>query len=171
MRKATAVAFFAILSAVPGLAQAGQTDSQTLQAILAELRGMHNDVRLSATSQILLTELQLQQTAVDKAAQRRDELQNQVTQLEANQKNMATQLANLEANPATTTDSPQARQIQQMKDNIKAQSAAQKTQEDLRTNDLLDAEGSLRKAQDTLADIQDQLNTIVKKLQPAAGQP
>jgi CII-binding regulator of phage lambda lysogenization HflD len=132
---------------------------------------MHNDVRLSATSQILLTELQLQQSAVDKATQRRDEMQNQVTQLQANQKNMATQLANLEANSTTPADGPQAKQMQQFKDNIKAQSAALKTQEDQRSSDLLDAEGSLRKAQDNLADIQDQLNTIVKKLQPAAGQP
>jgi cysteinyl-tRNA synthetase len=155
---------------MPCVAQGGETDS-LLQAILGEMRGMHNDVRLSATSQILLTELQLQQAAVDKATQRRDEMQNQVTQLQANQKNMATQLASIEANSATTTDGPQAKQIQQMKDNIKAQAAAQKTQEDLRTNDLLDAEGSLRKAQDTLADIQGQLDTVVKKLQPASGQP
>jgi len=170
MRKLVAFACFAILSAVPCLAQGGETDS-LLQTILAEMRGMHNDVRLSATSQILLTELQLQQSAVDKATQRRDEMQNQVTQLQANQKNMATQLANLEANSTTPADGPQAKQMQQFKDNIKAQSAALKTQEDQRSSDLLDAEGSLRKAQDSLADIQDQLNTIVKKLQPAAGQP
>ena len=170
MRKLVAFACFAFLGAVPCLAQGGETDS-LLQTILAEMRGMHNDVRLSATSQILLTELQLQQSAVDKATQRRDEMQNQVTQLQANQKNMATQLANLEANSMTPADGPQAKQMQQFKDNIKAQSAALKTQEDQRSSDLLDAEGSLRKAQDNLADIQDQLNTIVKKLQPAAGQP
>jgi cysteinyl-tRNA synthetase len=169
MKHIAAFAFLAILSAMPCLAQSA--DSETLQAILAELRSMHNDVRLSATSQILLTELQLQQSTVDKARQHRDDLQNQVTQLQANQKNMATQLANLDANSASTTDSAQARQVQQMKDNIKLQSANQKTQEDLRTNDLLDAEGTLRKAQDTLADIQAQLDTVVKKLQPPPGQP
>jgi predicted RNase H-like nuclease (RuvC/YqgF family) len=169
MKHIAAFAFLAILSAMPCLAQSA--DSETLQAILAELRSMHNDVRLSATSQILLTELQLQQSTVDKARQHRDDLQNQVTQLQANQKNMAAQLANLDANSTTPADAQQARQLQQTKDTIKAQSAAQKTQEDQRTNDLLDAESALRKAQDTLADIQSQLDTVVKKLQPPTGQP
>jgi hypothetical protein len=171
MRPVAALVFLAILTAKPALAQAGQSDSQTLQAILTEMRGIHNDVRLSATSQILLTELQIQQSTVDKALQRRDDLQNQVMQLQANQKNMAAQLAYIEANSGSTTDGPQAKQIQQQRDNIKLQSAAQKTQEDQRANDLLDAEGSLRKTQDALADIQAQLDTVVKKLQPATGQP
>jgi uncharacterized phage infection (PIP) family protein YhgE len=171
MKHIAAFAFLAILTAAPCLAQASQTDSETLQSILAELRGMHNDVRLSATSQILLAELQLQQSTVDKATQHRDDLQNQVNQLQANQKNMAAQLANLDATSTDAADGPQAKQLQQVKDNFKTQSANLKTQEDQRTNDLLDAEAALRKAQDSLADIQSQLDTVVRKLQPPTGQP
>ncbi|MGD0796513.1 MAG: hypothetical protein ABR910_02210 [Acidobacteriaceae bacterium] len=169
MKQLAAFALFAILTATPCLAQSA--DSETLQAILAEMRAIHNDVRLSQTTQILLAELQLQQAAVDKATQRRDDLQAQVTQLQANQKNMAAQLANFEANAANAADTPQAKQIQQTIDSLKMQSANQRTQEDQRATDLLDAEGVLRKAQEAFIDIQDQLNAIVKKLQPATSQP
>jgi hypothetical protein len=170
MRRSAAFAFLALLSALPGLAQSSQTDSQTLQAILTEMRGIHNDVRLSATSQILLTELEVQQSAVDKASQRRDSMKTQLTQLQANEKNMAQQLANLESN-TNVPEGLQPKQLQQFKDNIKSQTETLKSQEDQRANDLLDAESELRKAQDTLADIQGQLNAVVKKLQPATGQP
>jgi chromosome segregation ATPase len=170
MRRSAAFAFLALLSALPGLAQSSQTDSQTLQAILTEMRGIHNDVRLSATSQILLTELEVQQSAVDKASQRRDSMKTQLTQLQANEKNMAQQLANLESN-TNVPEGLQPKQLQQFKDNIKSQTETLKSQEDQRANDLVDAESELRKAQDTLADIQDQLNAVVKKLQPATGQP
>ncbi len=50
---------------LPGLAQ--PNESETLNSILAEVRALHADVRLSQTSQILLAELQLQQSHVNAA--------------------------------------------------------------------------------------------------------
>jgi hypothetical protein len=170
MRKIAAFAVFAIVGVVPGLAQTEQTDSQTLQGILTEMRGIHNDLRLGTTSQILLTELSVQQTAVDHAMQRRDDAQSKLSQVQLNQKNIATQLANIEANATSVTDSAQVKQLQQFKDNLKAQTETMKAEESQRSNEVLDADGVLRKAQLTLEEIRGQLNDVVKKLQPAAGQ-
>jgi hypothetical protein len=170
MRKIAAFALFAIAGVLPGLAQAGPTESETLQGILTEMRSLHNDLRLGTTSQILLTELSVQQTAVDHAMQRRDEAQATLTQVHMNQKNIAAQIANIEANSTTLSDSPQGKQMQQMKENFKNQIESLKADESQRSNDLLDAEGVLRKAQVTLEDIRGQLNDVVKKLQPATGQ-
>jgi hypothetical protein len=48
--------------------------------------------------------------------------------------------------------------------------ASLKSQEQDRANDLAEAESRLTKEQDALSSIQDQLNAVVKKLQPAASQ-
>ena len=70
MKKLAAAVVAGVLGCGVGFGQTPtQTDSQTLQAILVEMRGLHNDVRMSQTTQILLTELEVQQTAVTRAMQ------------------------------------------------------------------------------------------------------
>lgn len=155
-----------MLSVLPSPGQANQTDSQTLQSILVEIRGLHNDVRLSETTQILLTELEIQQTAVNRAMQRRDDVQAKASQAHESQVHIAAQLAQFEELGNTTIDPAQKKQMTQMQEQIKSQMAMLKGQEPGRTNDLLEAESALRKEQNTLSGIQDQLNDVVKKLQP-----
>jgi predicted nucleic acid-binding Zn-ribbon protein len=158
-----------VFGVVPVVGQQGQpamTDSQTLQAILVEMRGLHNDVRLSQTTQILLTELEVQQTSVNRATQKRDDARNKVSNLQNNERNMAAQIARFEDPSDTTIDAQQRKQMASMIENFKSNMTAMKSQIQDSVNELQDAENSLRKEQDTLANIQDQLNTVVKKLQP-----
>jgi hypothetical protein len=172
MNKAAAFALLGILGALPGFAQTNQTgqpaqtDSQTLQAILVEIRGLHNDVRLSETTQILLTELEVQQTAVNRAMQKRDNLKQNMAQAETQQKAIEGELARFD-DTASTMDPAQKKQMAQMQENYKTQITMWKSQEQQRGNDLADAENALRKEQDALSNIQDQLDAVVKKLQPA----
>jgi ABC-type transporter Mla subunit MlaD len=56
-----------------------------------------------------------------------------------------------------------------MQDNFKTMLAAQQAEEQSSSNDLTDAENVLRKAQEALANVQGQLNDVLKKLQPASG--
>ncbi|MDP9049120.1 MAG: hypothetical protein M3O31_00130 [Acidobacteriota bacterium] len=170
MKYALTFALLGILGVVPGLGQTGQTDSQTLQAILVEMRSLHNDVRLSQTTQILLTELEVQQTAVTRAMQKRDEVRNRVSQLQSTEKNMVTQVAHYDDPSDTSIDSQVRKQMAQMVENFRSQIPALKAQEQEATTDLGDSENALRKEQDTLAGIQEQLNAVVKKLQPAVVQ-
>jgi uncharacterized protein (DUF342 family) len=146
--------------------QAGQTDSQVLQAILVEMRALHNDVRLSQTTQILLTEMEVQRGVVDKALQKRDDAQNRLTQWQTNAKNLAAQLAQLEENASATSDPVQKKRITDQEENLKASIANMKNLEQAVENALPDAESALRKEQDTLSGIQDQLDAVVRKLQP-----
>ncbi len=167
MKHAVTFAVLVVASILPGFSQASAQDSETLQAILVEMRSLHNDVRLSQTTQILLTELEVQQTQVNRAMQKRDDAKNRVTQLQDNEKNMSAQLARFTDAASATTDPQQQKQIAQTLDSFKMQLANFKTQEQDRANDLQDADTALRREQDTLAGIQDQLNAVVKKLQPA----
>jgi hypothetical protein len=131
------------------------------------MRGIHNDVRLSETTQILLTELEVQQTAVNRAMQKRDDAKGRVTQLQDNEKNFTAQMARFSDAADATTDPQQKKQLTQQVDQLKSQLTSFKTQEQDRATDLQDTETALRREQDTLAGIQDQLNAVVKKLQPA----
>jgi len=170
MKHAAAFALLAVFSVVPSFGQApAQTDSQVLQAILVEIRGLHNDVRLSQTTQLLLTELELQQTQVNRAMQKRDDAKNRMSQLQDNEKNIAAQLARFEDSARATNDPQQKQQFTQMQEQMKSQAAMMKAQEPDRANDLQDAEAALRREQDALSGIQDQLNAVVRKLQPASN--
>jgi chromosome segregation ATPase len=169
MKYTATFALLAIFSILPGVSQTGQTDSQTLQAILAEMRAIHTDVRLSETTQILLTELEVQQTAVNRAMQKRDNLRNQLSQSQANQKNMAAEVARFDDSVNAIIDPAQKKELAQNMDRIKSQLVGMKSQEQDTTNVLQDAEAALRMEQDTLAGIQDQLNDVVKKLQPVSS--
>ena len=145
----------------------GQTDSQVLQEILVEMRGIHNDVRLSQTTQILLTELEVEHGAVDKAMEKRDTARTRVSQLQMNEKNFAAQIAQNEENAKTMTLDPvQQKRFADQAQMLKSNMATFKSQEDDATNVLQDAESQVRKEQDVLSGIQAQLDEVVKKLQP-----
>jgi hypothetical protein len=143
------------------------TDSQTLQAILVEMRGIHNDVRLSQTTQILLTEMEVQRGVVDKATEKRDNARGRVTQLQTQQKTGAAQIPRLEESAKATIDPVQQKRIADQIDNMKTTMELFKNQEPDAENALTDAENALRKDQETLSGIQGELDAVVKQLQPA----
>lgn len=148
-------------------AGAGETDAQVLREILVEMRGLHNDVRLSETTQILLTELEVQHGAVDKAMEKRDTARNRVSSLQMNEKNFAAQVAQLEDSASATIDPAQQKRIVDQEQILKTNIANFKSQETDAATALQDAEGALRKEQNTLQGIQEQLDDVVKRLQPA----
>jgi hypothetical protein len=178
MRTIAALVLLVGLGVRPGLGQVeqavqaapaermSQADSATLAAILTEVRGIHNDVRLSETTQILLTEMEVQRGVVDKAIVKRDNARQRVQQTQEQEKAVAEQMTRFDDNANATLDPVQKKQFSQMVDQMKQQSTMLKAQEPDRQNELQDAETTLRKEQDTLTGIQDQLNDVVKKLQP-----
>lgn len=176
MNRIAALLALAAFTVRPALAQpdppapAVQPDSSALQAILAELRSIHNDVRLGQTTQILLTELEVQRSAVDRATQHRDDLRQKLSQVQSNEKNLTIQLAQFEEQAKQTIDPVQLKRLTDLQTQFKAQMAAMAQQEKDHTNDLLDADNALRKEQDTLENIQGQLDSVVKKLQPAVSE-
>jgi hypothetical protein len=174
MTKLAALAMIAVLGVGVGVAQtspaaqAGATDSQTLKDILMEMRTMHNDVRLSQSSQILLAEMLMQRVTVDKALGKRDDLRNRVSQIQSTERSIATQIAQDEDNlKALTMDQVQSKRITDQENMMKSQAANFKTQETDAANMLLDADTALRKEQEALDNIQSQLDAVIKQLQPA----
>lgn len=171
MKRIRLLAIFAVLglsATMPALSQSSQSDSQTLQAILSELRGMHDDMRLTAISEILLAELQTQQTVVNAATGRVNTAGQQLADLRAEEKRVSAALASSQDKLTDSSDTTQAKELSEAADQLKSALAALKAREDGVSTSLQTAESQLRSAQDTLDDIQQRLDTTVKKLQPLA---
>jgi hypothetical protein len=169
MKHAVCFALLAMLSVLPGLAQS--PDTETLRDILTEIRALHNDVRLSQTTQILLTEMEVQRGVVDKALEKRDNARSRVSQLQMNEKSFAAQIAQNEENAKSMTLDPvRQKQLADQAQMMKVNMANFKSQEDDAQSAMLDADTALRKEQAALQSIQDRLDEVVKKLQPANSQ-
>lgn len=165
--RAAAVTFLVLTAAIPSLAQATQSDSQTLQAILAEIRAIHQEVKVTQTTQILLTELEIQQSVVNRATQRADDAQSRLSEIKAAEKDNAGEQTRLKDALDRRTDPQEAEAIADKVEGLKRQVVTMATAEQERTASLQTAQQQLKDAQDSLDDIQTQLNAIVKQLTPA----
>ena len=64
--RAVFIAFLSLIPVVPSIGQARDRDSQTLHEILAELGAIHDDLRVSETTQLVVAELGIQQNVVSR---------------------------------------------------------------------------------------------------------
>ena len=157
----------ALALAVPCLAQTTPSDSQTLQAILAEIRAIHQELKVTQTTQILLTELEIQQTVVSRATQRADDAQARLSEIKAAEKDNAGEQTRTKDALDRHADPQEAEAIADKVEELNRQAATMATTEQERTTTLQTAQQQLKDAQDALDDIQNQLNAVVKQLAPA----
>jgi chromosome segregation ATPase len=159
---------FLLLAASSSFGQSGESDSQALREILAELRAIHEDMRVSETTQILIAELEMQQSAVSRATENADSVRAKLNDVRREQKLVTTELETAQENldKATSADERNAlsTEIERHKSNI----AALKTVERDETVTLQEMEQRLQTAQDKLESIQDQLNTAISRLGPVS---
>ena len=150
------------LLASPGMGQTSKPDSQTQQQILDELRAIHRDLRASTTLQLLLAELQITQTSVDRAVQRRDALKTQAAQLHAEKATAQGEVARYEDGMAKVANPEQefVERLEELKDGLRKVTA----EEAATSEQLQDAENRLRTAQAERENVQGQLSDLMKKL-------
>jgi len=118
-----------LLISAPAFAQSTPTDSQTLQAILAELRQLRQELTTTALTthriQLTLYRLQLQEATVLRLTQRLDEARSELTQMEIELKRMVADLKRQEEfvdhteNPAADRKAVEA-MIPQQKERLEA---------------------------------------------------
>lgn len=161
-----AVVWLAITAA--SYAQNQDSDSQTLRAILAELRAMHEDIRVTETTQFLLAELQLQQEVVNRATQSLDHAQEKLTEIHLSQQQIAADLDRTQnaVDKAASMDEKNAlsQRIEELKSNGDQLKSAER---DANVN-LQGMKQRLQEAQDKLSGIDDQLSTAINRLAPSS---
>ena len=148
--------------ASPALSQTKNTDTQVQQQILEELRAIHRDMRASSTLQLLLAELQITQTSLERANQNRDSLKMQLTQLQADKTATSGESARFEEGMSKVTN-PEQEFVDRLEE-LKAQLQKITAQEKAVSERLEDAENHVRTAQSEHDNVQSQLGDVVKKL-------
>lgn len=162
-----AVTLVAVFTAVACFGQTDSSDSQTLKSILSEIRAIHEEVKITQTTQILLTELQLQQSVVNRAVQRADEAQSRLNDAKTDERANAEGLARVKEKLDATTDPQETKALSDRIEDLKSQAALLTTVDQERSASVQTEQQRLRDAQDALDDIQNRLNAIVKRLNPA----
>lgn len=160
------VACVVLMAAVSCAGQSEPSDSQTLRAILSEIRAVHDELRVTQTTQILLTELEIQQSVVNRATQRADDAQSKLREAKAAETDNAARQKQYKDQLDETTDQNETKELTYRIEQLKSEAAALATMDQERTSAVQAAQQQLREAQDALDDIQNQLSQIVKRLNP-----
>ena len=161
-------AFFLFTLAVTGFGQDRESDSQTLRQILAEIRGIHEDVRVTESTQILLTELELQQGVVSRATENADSARSKLLDIQRDQKLSASELEHAEDNLTRASKPDEQKHFADEVERLKGNIAALKIEESSRATTLQQMEQRLQTAQDSLQDIEKELNEIIARVRPSS---
>jgi hypothetical protein len=154
-----------LLCSGPVFAQAASTDSQTLQALLAEVRQLRMDLRNTTAAaqraQILLYRLQAQEALVAHASQRLDDARLKFAQTQDANRHLAVEVKRNEDILGHGEGTPTERnQIQEMLPPLKARLESLQTEEQQRQANQMEAENQLRVEQVKLSELQDQLDRL-----------
>lgn len=160
------LAFFLLTFAAVSVAQAPDTDAQTLRQILAELRAIHQDMRVTETTQLLVAELQMQQSVVNRATENADNARTKLNGIRLDQKQVTDELARTEDRLDKAQNADERAALSQDVDRHKSNLAALKNAERDANTILQDMEQRLQNAQDKLASIEEELNAAISRLGP-----
>jgi chromosome segregation ATPase len=139
-----------------------------MREILAEIRGIHEEVRVTETTQILLTELEMQQSVVNRETQNVDSARSKLLDIQRDQKRVAGELELAEDRLSQASDSDKQKAISDEIERHKANIAALKIEESGRETTLQQMEQRLQTEQDSLENIEKELNAIIARLRPSS---
>jgi hypothetical protein len=154
--------------------QAAPSDSQTLQALLAEVRQLRQDLRLSnleaKRAQILIYRVQAQQAVVDRISERLEGAKAQLAQLERERVRFAAQMKRLEEMKDQIENPAERKQMEDAIGQEKMQSEDQAAEEqDLKAKEA-DLEEQFRAEQAKLGRLQDELDRLDTVLREDSSQ-
>jgi chromosome segregation ATPase len=159
-----------LLIPAPMYGQSSSTDSQTLQALLAEVRQLHHDLQTTTIAaqraQILLYRLQGQEAIVARASQRLDDARARLVEVQSNRTKLTADIKKYEELVSQTENSPTDRkQIEDLLPQLKAKLAALENEEQQRQTREIEAEDELRTERAKLGELQVQLDRLEKMLE------
>src|SRR2546421_2873266 len=155
----------------------GQTtpgDSQTLQALLSEVRQLRQDLQTTTIAgqraQILIYRLQGQEAAVARASQRLDEARDKLARIQDERKHVAADVKRFEDSVSSTENTgPQRKEFEEhVLPQLKTRLESLENQEQQLQTREIDAEQQLRAEEVRLSDLRDQLDRLDKALENAS---
>jgi len=150
-------------------------DSQTLQALLEEVRQLRQDLRTtsvtSVRAQILLHRVQIQEAAVVRLSQRAENAQARLGESQSAQQRVADQIHALENRKQSSSDSREELEFEHTLKNLKHNLQQFDREVQQRQVKASEAEEQLRSEQDKLSELEDQLERLDKELERSVGRP
>jgi hypothetical protein len=157
--------------ATVALAQTTSSDSQTLQALLGEVRQLRQDLQVSLTrmqsAQILLSRLQIQEVAVTRASQHLDDARSKLAEVQVVMKSEAAEIKHFEDAP---NNGDNAAQVEAALNRAKSDLEASTNLAQQRQSTETDAELQLRTEQDKLNRFESQLDELLRNLENSGQQ-
>ena len=161
-----------LLTSPADFGQTSSTDSQTLQALLAEVRQLRQDLRATAVAaqraQILLYRLQGQEAAVARAQRRVDEARSALSQTRAEVKLIASTIKNTEDKESSALNPAERKRYEDLLPKFKAELESQENSEQQQQIRESEAEQDLGAEQAKLNALQDQLDRLDKSLETSS---
>jgi len=157
----------------------GQTtpgDSQTLQALLTEIRLLRQDLRTTTVaaqrSQILIYRLQGQEAAVARASQRLDEAREKLVRIQDERKHVAAEVK-LTEDFVSNTENPatQRKELENRLSELKARLETLESDEQQYQSREIEVQQQLRAEEVRLSDLRDQLDRLDKTLENTSRRP
>jgi hypothetical protein len=152
--------------------QATSSDSQTLRALLTEVRELRQVLQVSLvgirSAQILLSRLQIQEVAVTRASQHLDDARSKLAEVQLVLKSEAAEIKHFEDDGPSAGEN-QA-QVDQALKRAKSDLEASTNLEQQRQTTEIEAEQQLRTEQDKLNSLETQLDELVRNVENPSEQ-
>ena len=152
-----------------GFGQSTSSDSQGMQALVAEVRQLRKDLQTSngyaLKAQILLYRLQFQEATVARVSQRVNDLHATLAETQKRRRNIAAGLKQNEDLVDNSDSSPELRhQAQQEISRLKAELESLAADEQQKQTAEMEAEEQLRAEQAKLGELEDRIERLEKDL-------
>jgi len=149
-------------------AQDASSDSQTLHAILTEVRALRQDLRISLTRvqsiQILLSRLQMQQGAVSRASEHLEDARSKLAEIQVRQREVAGEVKRLEDAMGSEENLQQQKVLHDRINHVKSDLEVTGDTEQQRQATQIQAEQQLRAEQDKLSALETQLDELIRSM-------
>ena len=161
-------ALFALIIATTACAQSASPDTQALQALVAEIRQLRQDMQattiVTQRVQIVLYRLQTQTSLVTSAASRLDDARSSLGRTQSDRKQIADRVPQMEESVKSMQDPKERKNMEDALVGTKMQLEHLTADEQRLQSREIDAETQFRTEQGKLADLQDQLDRLDKVL-------
>ena len=151
--------------------QATSSDSQTLRALLSEVRELRQALQVSLgriqSAQILLSRLQIQEVAVTRASQHLDDVRSKLAEVRVVMRSEAAEIKHFEDE---APNGENAAQVEEALKRAKSDLEASTNLEQQRQATETEAEEQLRTEQDKLNSLETQLDELIRDMGDA-GEP
>jgi chromosome segregation ATPase len=176
MNRSPLFALGLLLSSTACFGQTTPGDSQTLQALLSEVRQLRQDLQTTTIAaqraQILIYRLQGQEAAVARASQRLDEAREKLARIQDERKHVAADVKQHEDFISNTENPPTERkEVDAVLPRLKTKLESLESEEQQRQTREIETEQQLRAEEVRLSDLRDQLDRLDKTLENASRRP